>query len=578
MSACALLLAACGGGGSGDSSPAQPVATTPQPQPVPTPTSVPAPAQPDPAPVSTPSPSPPFTLLSTVPADGATAVPRNATFNATFSDTVAPVSVTPASARFVGPEGNVIPADVSVNSTGISLVPSFGLPGNTTYRIELAGSISAADGSTLGTTFSKQFTTAAQSWQTSPTTIGQLQDLRGGTSPIIKADPRGNVTAVWLNSPSLFTTTIMASRRDVRTGTWSAPVNLAASNITDAVGTLFMTVSATGDVYVAWSEYGSNVVVRKIQHFDAVGGTWNALPAMPTPDFSGTFSFVTDAAGKLTAIVHRNGVYAVGFDAASGTWAAPVRIDSPDAPAISLHDLAAVADGKGGLIAAWLEDVPGGRGLYVTRYGNGSWSIPQRLDDNVLTDTYPAISLAANPNGSGAISWAHNNGMGGIPAVMASALTGGSARWSTPVRLDQQNPVLGAINPRTVVDAAGVATTIWTQNEGLFASRFDLEKGTWSSPQRIHDNPGKAVAVADMAGNVMVVQESNASFQAAQYLVADGKWHDSAFGQPAAGKSGIFVNPPTVTIDAGGSVTVAWFAWNTVNGVSEYPVSVSQFR
>jgi hypothetical protein len=77
----------------------------------------------------------------------------------------------------------------------------------------------------------------------------------------------------------------------------------------------------------------------------------------------------------------------------------------------------------------------------------------------------------------------------------------------------------------------------------------------------------------------MVVQEQDQaqSIHAIQYLLSDGQWHDSTISQPAAGRT-VFVNTPVVTIDAGGTVTAAWFAWNTVGGVARMPVSVNRFK
>ena len=145
--------------------------------------------------------------------------------------------------------------------------------------------------------------------------------------------------------------------------------------------------------------------------------------------------------------------------------------------------------------------------------------------------------------------------------------------------LDQADPALGASNPQAVIDAAGVPTVLWWQNEGMFARRYNPTTGSWSTPQRAGDSGDQFSVVVDPAGNVMVVQEQNQgqSIHAIQYLLSDGQWHDSTISQPSAG-SAVFVNTPAVTIDAGGNVTVAWFAWNTVDGVPQYPVSVNRFK
>lgn len=550
LSACALLLSACGGGGSSNSS-----------QPSPTP----------------PQPEPPFALAATAPADGATAVARNVKFSASFNSTVAPASVSDTSAKLVGPEGNPISVTVGVSGTDVSFTSPLGLPGNTTYRVEFAASIANAKGATLGTAVSRSFTTAAQSWQPTASAIGSLQYFTADTSPIIQADRDGNLTAVWQHSPSRIDT-IFAAHMDAKTGTWSTPVKLAVADATGALGGLSMTTGAKGDVYVSWTEYLSGAQTARIQRYDPSSGNWSALPGITAPANSSFVTLVTDAAGNLTALVHGTGIYATRFDAPTGNWATPVRIDSPDDPATFVMDLTAVADCKGNLIVGWVQYSTDGRILVVTRNSGGSWSPLQRLDNSVLTGMFRSFSLSVNSSGSAAISWAHNYGMAQQPTLMASTCQSGSDTWSPAARLDQGSPVFGASYPWVVVDAAGVATTIWSQYEGLFASRYSPATGSWSAPQRLHDNSSAAAATVDAAGNVMVVQvQGQSSMQATQYLVADGQWHDSAVGQPAAGSAN-GIDPPAITIDAGGTVTVAWFAWNTVDGAAQYPVSVNRFK
>ncbi len=244
--------------------------------------------------------------------------------------------------------------------------------------------------------------------------------------------------------------------------------------------------------------------------------------------------------------------------------------------------MTAVADGKGALLVGWVQDTADGRALVVTRNGGGNWSTPQEVDSNVYTlsaANFPIFSLAVNDGGNAIISWAHNNGIAVGPTLMASIYPPASGTWGTATRLDQADPVLGASNPQAVIDAAGVPTVVWMQNEGMFARRYSPTIGSWSAPQRAGDSGTQFVVLVDAAGNVMVVQEQSLtqSIHAMQYLLADGQWHASTISQPSAGST-VFVNIPAATIDAGGTVTAAWFASNTVGGVPRYPVSVNRFK
>jgi hypothetical protein len=508
-------------------------------------------------------------------------VARNTAISANFNSPVAPASVGEASAKLIGPEGNAIPVNVSVSGADIGFTSPLGLPGNTSYRVEFAASIASAKGATLGSTVSKTFTTAAQSWQPTANAIGSLEYITGDTSPIVQADREGNVTAVWRHAPSRIDT-IFAARMDVRTGGWSTPVKLAVADTDGIFGALSMTTSVKGDVYLAWSEYFSGKQTARIQRFNPASGNWSALPTITSPVNSGIVRLVTDAGGNLTALVEGvpGGIYATRFDATASNWTTPVRIDSPDRPATYVLDLTAVADGKGNVIAAWVQDTESGRSLAVTSNSGGRWAPLQWIDNSVLTGMFQSFSLSVNASGSAAIGWARQS-VGGQSTLMASTSQPGSSTWSPAARLDQGSPVFGAAHPWLVIDDAGIVTTMWSQNEGLFASRYSPATDVWSGPQRLHDSntSSSPVAVVDAAGNVMVVvaQALSPSIRTFQYLVADGRWHENTIGQPAAGSAEV-VDPPAVTIDAGGTVTVAWFAWNTVDGAWKYPVSINRFK
>jgi hypothetical protein len=390
---------------------------------------------------------------------------------------------------------------------------------------------------------------------------------------MVRADRDGNVMVVWMDRSSQ-TDTIYASRMDARTGTWSAAAPVAVADANGTFGALSMTTGAKGDVYVTWTESLPGTQAVRMQRYDPASGNWSALPAVTASVNGVSARLITDAAGNLTAIVNNFGIYAVRFDTAAQAWTAPVRLDSPDRPATYALNVTAAADGKGGLLVGWVQDTAEGRALVVTRNGGGNWSTPQQIDSNVNM-----FSLAVNDSGNAIISWAHNNGIAVGATVMASIYQPAVGTWSTAMRLDQADPALGASGPQAVIDAAGVPTVLWWQNEGMFARRYSLTNGSWSTPQRAGDNGDQFTVLVDAAGNVMVVQEQNLtqSIHAVQYLLADGQWHDSTISQPSSG-SPTFVNIAAATVDAGGTVTAAWYALNTVNGALRGAVSVNRFK
>jgi hypothetical protein len=523
-----------------------------------------------------PPPPTPFVLVSASPADGASDFVRNGSYAASFSNPVDPASVGEAGIKLTGPESNVIPATVSVNGSAITLNSALGLPGNTVYRVDIAASIADSKGAPLPRAYSTTFATAPQSWQPSPTVIGSLNYLVSNDLPLLQADRSGNVMAVWLESRTSIET-LVAARMDGKTGAWSEPVKL---EVAEGPGGVSMAIGSKGEAYVTWSVHipgGSDHA--RIVSFDPVERKWSAIADVPGA--SNAASLAVDPAGNLTVISVANaGVFATRFDTVAATWRAPVRIDASAPSAYTVSETKVATDAKGNVIAAWSQQFDDGRALFVARYSDGSWSAPQRLDGNIVGGLFEGISLSVDPAGNAAIAWGHDYFFGRRPTAMVSMYQPGSHTWSTAARIDQTpDDSGGAISPKVVIDAAGIATATWAQFDGLYASRYRPSSGEWSAPQRIRNKKVSEdpVAVVDAAGNVTVALAETASMTVLQYLVRDGQWHTAEIGQPAAGTA-VFVNMPAMAIDGGGTITAAWMAWHTVAGESQYPVLVNRFK
>ena len=104
--------------------------------------------------------NPPPTVVSTTPGDGA---PKATTVTATFSRAIDPATVTGATFTLRQPDGTLVPSSVAYDSNSVTatLTPNAPLAGATTYTARLDGTVSASDGTPLGTAVSWSFTTAA---------------------------------------------------------------------------------------------------------------------------------------------------------------------------------------------------------------------------------------------------------------------------------------------------------------------------------------------------------------------------------------------------------------------------------
>jgi hypothetical protein len=108
------------------------------------------------------------TITTTVPANGATAVPINQSINVSFSEAMNPLTLTTASLKVAGPSGALLPGIVSyaLPSHIATLIPALPLASNTTYT----ATVTSAAKDVAGNAF------AGLSWSfaTGVTPVGQL--------------------------------------------------------------------------------------------------------------------------------------------------------------------------------------------------------------------------------------------------------------------------------------------------------------------------------------------------------------------------------------------------------------------
>jgi hypothetical protein len=108
------------------------------------------------------------TITTTVPANGATAVPINQSINVSFSEAMNPLTLTTASLRVAGPSGALLPGIVSyaLPSHIATLIPALPLASNTTYTATVTSGAKDVAGNA--------FAGLSWSFATGVTPVGQL--------------------------------------------------------------------------------------------------------------------------------------------------------------------------------------------------------------------------------------------------------------------------------------------------------------------------------------------------------------------------------------------------------------------
>jgi len=188
---------------------------------------------------STTAPAP--ATVTTTPVAGSTTVPINASVLATFSRDMYAPSLTGATFTLSGAAGQVNAAvSYDPGSRTATLTPSAGLVPNTTYTATLASTVSAADGTPLGSPTSWSFTTLG-----SPT-VTAVTPTNGSTFVSLT----GSVTATF--SRAMDTTTLTPSSFTVATAGGSpAPATVTYNSATNTAILTPTGLLAGGAVYTA---------------------------------------------------------------------------------------------------------------------------------------------------------------------------------------------------------------------------------------------------------------------------------------------------------------------------------------
>ena len=113
------------------------------------------------------------TVISTIPANNATAVPINQAVSATFSKAMDPATITPLTFTLTGPGTTAVSAFVTYAAVGntATLTPASALKPSTVYTATMATGAADLAGNALASSYVWSFTTAASTDTTAPTVI-----------------------------------------------------------------------------------------------------------------------------------------------------------------------------------------------------------------------------------------------------------------------------------------------------------------------------------------------------------------------------------------------------------------------
>jgi len=320
----------------------------------------------------------------------------------------------------------------------------------------------------------RQYTMAATreaggTWS-GPVTLSLTGDNDIGVSyqPTVVVDAQGNATAIWSEEVG-YASAIRTSTRP-KGGDWSEPVELTARE--ERVGaTPQLAVDAQGDVTAIWnwrSPENDGGIIQSATR--PAGGSWSAPVDLSASDGKALLpQLAVDPQGDAVAVwkSHTAGEHVqAARRTADGSWSPAVDLSSDEGytPDVAI-------DPQGTATAVWETNDGVGSLMHAsTSTLDGPWSAPVDLstrDDAEGPGAMPQVTT--DPQGVVTVIWRafhapfHNR----VTAVQRQA--GGD--WGAPVELGEAS---GAIEPLSVAaDSQGYVTAAWTFDGQLSSSVFD---------------------------------------------------------------------------------------------------------
>jgi hypothetical protein len=125
--------------------------------------------------------APPATVVSTIPANGATAAAVNTAISATFSEAMNPTTINTATFTFTGPGATPVVGVVTYSGTVATFTPSLLLATGTLYTATITTGAKDPGGAALAANFAWTFTTAV------PPTVVSTIPTNGATAVVVDA-------------------------------------------------------------------------------------------------------------------------------------------------------------------------------------------------------------------------------------------------------------------------------------------------------------------------------------------------------------------------------------------------------
>jgi hypothetical protein len=320
-----------------------------------------------------------------------------------------------------------------------------------------------------------------------------------------------------------------------------------------------------------------------------VGPSGNVIPMVTTinstsvslrPTLSnlpGGTKYTINAASNVTDINGRklSGPFKSTFTTASQNWGATTTIIATLPYFYGGTQPTIAADVEGNITAVWKASIVGKDTVFASRLNakSGIWSAATALYSGNSSGAFGPLSLSVGSNQDAYLIW-KNYGTGSDFTFHGMRFNFATNSWSKWAEFDVSHLLpsgIGLNGTSVYPDAIGNLTFISSTDLGIFATRFDIAKATWTAPQRLDDPIGGSYlfgvdAIVDRSGNVTATWIQSYGLQIAHFSIATKSW-----SAPYLLDDSLNTNGPTkyysMGSDNNGNVSIVWGHGAGISGV-----------
>ncbi len=489
----------------------------------------------------------------------------------TFSEAIAPSSVTPASVALTQ-GGAPVAAAVVVSNAVVTLTPSLGLALIAEHAVTVAASVTDLAGNELGAAPTGRFATRDGVW--SP--HHRLEDLVGAARyPNVAMNPDGSAVAVWSQDDGT-RSNIWASRYTLRSE-WG-PAELVETDSSGSAGYPAVGIDDAGNAVVAW-EIADSIVAS----VTPAGAAWPS-PRSIEDNAEKVFDPIVAVGSRGNAMVVWShwgdddpGFFSgARYTSAPAGWA-PSQLVRTEGALGRLADAQIAADADGNAVMVWVDRMDNTRNMtWGNRYRAGvGWETPQPLDPVPAELSYKFAfmpRIAMDRRGQALVVWTRDPKSGTGSHEVWSSRNRGAMGWTAPEMI-----ALGYAMDVAVTEN-GEAVVVWTDKASgrlrLWGTRR-VSETKWEDKELIFETQDtSSVSLArvkvDARGNAVAVWPE--STRAGAYIKWTGRYvAGKGWGTPRADE-GLFLwyRVYEMGMDGRGNTVVVWLDQSSDICASEF--------